>query len=111
MKERGYNQAALLAKPLAAIQGWGYAPQALLRTRETRSQVGLSIAERKENMTGAFCATPALPSGKTILLVDDVATTGATLMACSSTLIKAGAKVVYALTLAKALPHHGLQIV
>ncbi|MGB8213834.1 MAG: phosphoribosyltransferase family protein [Anaerolineales bacterium] len=111
MKERGYNQVALLAMPLAAIQGWRYSPRVLTRVRETRSQVGLSVAERKENISGAFQANPALVSGKTILLMDDVATTGATLSACSDALVKAGAKIVYALTLARALPHHGLQIV
>ena len=50
-------------------------------------------------------------SGKEILLIDDIATTGATMAACLEALVKAGAKAVYALTLAKALPHHGLQIV
>lgn len=111
MKERGYNQVGLLAMPLAAIQGWRYSPQVLVRMRETRSQVGLSPMERKENISGAFRAVPVLAAGKVILLVDDVVTTGATLGACSEALIKAGAKHIYALTLARALPHHGLQIV
>jgi competence protein ComFC len=111
MKERGYNQAGLLALPLSIIQGWQYSPQAVLRIRETRSQVGLSAMERKENLSTAFRADPSRVNGKVILLVDDVATTGATLAACSDAFIKAGAKAVYGLTLARALPHHGLQIV
>jgi ComF family protein len=111
MMERGYNQVGLIAKPLAAIQGWHYSPDVLVRTRETRSQVGLSPLERKENISGAFRAEPVLAAGKSVLLVDDVVTTGATLAACSDALAKAGAEVVYALTLARALPHHGLQIV
>ncbi len=111
MKERGYNQAGLLAQPLSVIQGWQYSPQAVLRIRETRSQVGLSAIERKENLSSAFRADTSRVCGKVILLIDDVATTGATLAACSDALLKAGAKAVYGLTLARALPYHGLQIV
>src|ERR1700690_3056579 len=91
--------------------GWRYWPHVLVRTRETRSQVGLSPLERKENISGAFLAEPVLAAGKNILLFDDVVKTGATLAACSEALIKAGARKIYALTLARALLHHGLQIV
>ena len=111
MKERGYNQAALLALPLSISQAWHYSARAVFRVRETRSQVGLSATERRENLFEAFRADPVRVSGKVILLVDDIATTGATMAACSDALVKAGAKAVYALTLARALPHHGLQIV
>jgi ComF family protein len=111
MKERGYNQVGLIARPLASIQGWCYSPRVLIRTRETRSQVGLSPLERKKNIAGAFHAEPVLATGKAILLVDDVVTTGATISACSAALINAGAQSIYALTLARALPHHGFQIV
>jgi ComF family protein len=111
MKERGYNQAGLLAMPVSFVQNWYYSPQAVTRIRETRSQVGLSEMERKENISGAFRAEPGRVSGKMILLMDDVTTTGATMAACSEALKKAGAKAVYALTLARALPHHGLRIV
>jgi competence protein ComFC len=111
MKVRGYNQVALLAKPLAGILGWRYLPQALQRVRETRSQVGLSAQERRENISGAFRGDLDRVSGKAILLMDDIATTGSTLAECSNALVKAGAKYIYALTLARALPHHGLQIV
>jgi competence protein ComFC len=111
MKERGYNQVGLLAKPFSHLQHWPYFPRALERIRETRSQVGLSRNERKENISGAFHADWKLVSGKAILVMDDVATTGATLAACSDALLHAGAKTVYALTLVKALPQHGLLIV
>jgi ComF family protein len=111
MTERGYNQVGLVARPLAAIQGRHYSPQILVRARETRSQVGLSATERKENVFGAFRAESVLVSGKNILVMDDVATTGATLASCAETLLKAGAHTVYTLTLARALPHHGLRIV
>jgi ComF family protein len=111
MMERGYNQVGLLAKPFSGLQHWPYIPKALERVRETRSQVGLSPIERKENISGAFQADQALVSGKVILVMDDVATTGATLAACSDALLHAGAKTVYALALVKALPQHGLLIV
>jgi len=111
MIERGYNQVGLVARPLAALQGWRYSPRSIARVRETRSQVGLSAAERKENVTDAFSADAARVTGKNILVMDDVATTGATLASCADALLKAGAQTVYALTLARALPRHGLQIV
>ncbi len=110
-RERGYNQVGLVAKPLAEINGWAYTPRGLKRVRETRSQVGLSVLQRKENVSGAFRADPVLLAGKTVLLMDDVATTGATLSACTEALLSAGAASVYALTIARALPRHGLQIV
>jgi len=108
MKERGYNQVGLVALPLAAVNHWRYVPRALIRSRETRSQVGLTVDERKENVSGAFQANSALVSGATVLLMDDVATTGATLSACATSLLDAGAKSIFALALARALPHHGL---
>jgi competence protein ComFC len=111
MKERGYNQAGLLAMPVSYILHLQYSPRAVLRVRETRTQVGLSGLERKENISGAFRADPVRVSGKVVLLMDDIATTGVTLAACSEALQKAGARTVYALTLARALPHHGLRIV
>jgi len=109
LHERGYNQVGLIAMPLAALNRWRYAPRALFRVRETKSQVGLSAFERQENMQGAFRADPRLVSGYTVLLMDDVATTGATLSAGAEALLSAGAEAVFALTLARALPRHGLQ--
>jgi competence protein ComFC len=111
MKERGYNQIGLVAKPLALINHLHYTSWALNRTRETKSQVGLNIDERKKNVSGAFHANKARISGSNILLMDDVATTGATISACATALLEAGAQTVYALTLARALPHHGLNYV
>ncbi len=107
MKERGYNQSAMIAKPLAMALNIEFAPQALARRKETRSQVGLSKQERHKNMLGAFHATGV--SGKTILVLDDVSTTGSTLSSSAEALLLAGAKDVYALTVARALPHHGLK--
>jgi predicted amidophosphoribosyltransferase len=75
----------------------------LVRVHETRSQVNLNFQERQENVQGAFCADPAIVKDKTILLVDDVFTTGATINAAAAALREAGSKRVYALTAAKAL--------
>lgn len=108
LRERGYNQTALIARPLALALGLHYQPAALRRTRETRSQVGLSAPERRENVRNAFSAEPQLVRGKTILVLDDVATTGSTLSSCAEALLSAGAKDVFALTVARALARHGL---
>jgi ComF family protein len=109
LKERGYNQVGLVARSVASVVGLHYSPRSIFRVRETESQVGLSIVERKENVADAFRAMPELVAGKTVLLVDDVATTGATLASCAQALLLAGAQGAYALTIARALPHHGLQ--
>ncbi len=101
LQERGYNQAALFALPLALALGTSYRPAALRRVRHTRSQVELSWEQRQENVAGAFIAAPDDVSGKTILLVDDVITTGATLNACASALRSAGARTVYAFSVAR----------
>ncbi len=102
-RERGYNQASLFAFPLALALRLPYRPAALERRRHTRSQVDLSWRERQQNVAGAFQAHPAAVSGKSILLVDDVATTGATLNACAAALQAGGARSVYALTVARAV--------
>jgi competence protein ComFC len=109
--ERGYNQASLIAYPLSLALGWQYIPKALTRTRHTRSQVGLTAGERKDNMRGAYWAERKYVHGKTVLLIDDVATTGATLSSAAGAMVQAGAAEVYCLTLARALPRHGLQVV
>ena len=98
--ERGYNQAALLARPLAAALGLPYAPGALRRLRPTASQVGLDRRRRRENVRGAFAAAPVL-CGRAVLLVDDVATTGSTLGSAAGTCLEGGAIGVWALTLAR----------
>lgn len=101
--ERGYNQSALLARPISLAYRIPYKPAALHRIRDTESQVNLNLSERRKNVQGAFLGNTNLVSGKRILLVDDVATSGATLDAGADGLLFAGAKEVYAITLARAL--------
>jgi len=108
LKERGYNQVGLVARPLAYEMGLDYAPHALRKSRETRSQVGLTVSQRRENVANAYQANPSAVSRKSILLMDDVATTGSTISACTAALLSAGAREVYVLTIARALSHHDL---
>lgn len=108
LQERGYNQVALFAEPLAYALRWEYAPRALWKARETRSQVGLNISQRRENVDNVYQADAAIVSAKSILLMDDVATTGATVSSSTKALLDAGARDVYVLTIARALAHHDL---
>lgn len=102
LKERGYNQSGLLAKPLALEVGLPYRPQALKKIRNTPTQVNLSLSARRDNVKGAFESDSRLVRGRNVLVVDDVATSSATLDACSVALLEAGATQVYGLTLARA---------
>ncbi|MCL4561206.1 MAG: ComF family protein [Chloroflexi bacterium] len=103
LKERGYNQADLIAKPLALASGARYSRSGLVRIRETESQVGLNIIQRRENVAEAFYGNRALVASKKVLVIDDVTTTGATISACADALQNAGAAAVYGLTLARAV--------
>ena len=107
-QERGYNQVALVAEPLAYAVGLRYAPNALRKEKETRSQVGLNISQRQENVRNAYQAKPDIVKKQSVLLMDDVATTGSTINACTEALLHAGARAVFVLTIARALSHHDL---
>ena len=98
--KRGYNQSALVAKPLAKQLDLPYA-QLLSRTEATRQQAKLSKLEREQNVATAFRAK--VVTGKRILLLDDVFTTGATLKACQTSLLAAGAKEVRLIAIARAV--------
>lgn len=107
INERGYNQVAMIAKPLALALQIEYDERLLTRKKETRSQVGLTKVERKKNVEGAFQAGAGVKR-KNIVVMDDVSTTGSTLSSISEALYSAGANRVYALTVARALAHHNL---
>jgi len=100
-RKRGYNQSALLAKEIAKQLRLHYDELLLIKTRETADQHSLKGKERIKNLKDAFAAdNPESVKGKTILLCDDIKTTGATLNECRKTLLKAGAKEVYCTTIA-----------
>ena len=101
MKQRGFNQSALLAFPLALGIRKPFRSKAISRVRETKSQVGLSSTEREENVRGAFKARKEIVARKRVLLVDDVITTGSTMTACTNALLQAGALEVYCIALAR----------
>ena len=100
-RERGYNQAALLAQELAAAASLPMIEGCLVRTRQTASQTTLSGAERKVNVREAFACVDGRLAGRQVLLLDDVCTTGATLEACAIACRQAGARSVWALTLGR----------
>jgi len=101
-RERGYNQSELLGRALAELLGLPLFAPALARTRDTGSQVGLEAAQRWANVVGAFAADSSLVRDETLLLIDDVHTTGATLAACAAALAQAGSRRVVALTVGRA---------
>lgn len=102
LRRRGYNQAGLIAAATAAQLSLAVFEHGLQRVRETPSQVGLDPAARARNVEGAFRADAAAVAGRSVLLVDDLLTTGATLAACAGALRQAGARTVYGLTVARA---------
>ena len=106
---RRYNQSAELARAISRLSGKPSLPLALARHRRTPSQGGLDRQQRHSNTEGAF-SVPSRYSqkltGKSIILIDDVMTTGATLEACARVLAEAGARQIDALTLAR-VPHGG----
>lgn len=105
-RQRGYNQSEAIAHALGLLLDCPMHPTALTRTRETASQVTKSQDERHLNVKDAFTGSALLLSYKTVLLIDDVMTTGATLQACADSAISAGARKVYGLTVSRARSHN-----
>jgi competence protein ComFC len=101
-KSRGYNQSALLARHIASTINASLNTNVLVRVRETENQAGLARSERIKNVQNAFDSRKQRKlKDKTILLIDDVITSTATIREASSTLLKAGAKSVSVLSLAR----------
>jgi ComF family protein len=102
LRERGFNQAEELGRGLAVLIGAPMPPGLLERVVATPPQVGLSRSERLETLAGAFsCPDPGVFTDRTVLLVDDVMTTGATAHACAKAVRKAGARAVRVAVLAR----------
>lgn len=105
VRERGYNQADAVAEGIAEALGIPVYRNALERVRDTKSQTRLNIEERERNMKGAFkVPKEAVPliKGKTVLLADDIITTGATMNAAGKALLRAGASAIIAASVALA---------
>ncbi len=99
--ERGYNQSDFIAKGISTALNIPYSSKSIKRIKYTESQTKLNMAERSLNVSNAFKARNKKKlSGKNILVVDDVCTTGATLLGCAKVLIDAGANSVYGCSIA-----------
>jgi ComF family protein len=100
-KERGYNQSEAFAQGISEATSLPFSDDLLERIKYTPSQTGKTKIERRENVKGIFRVTdPEQIQGKSIGLVDDVLTTGATLESCVATLMESGCRECYIMTLA-----------
>lgn len=103
VNERGYNQAELIAQNLSRLLTISYAPEAMQRIRYTKTQTQFNKEARSKNLVGSFqVQQPKEILNKNILLIDDVATTLATLEACANALKNVGARNIWGFTVARA---------
>ena len=102
IRERGYNQSTLLAKELAKLSGLPLVQNSLVKHEKSMPQArSANVEERKKNVSGVFSISDGRLTGRSVILIDDVSTSGATLDACAGVLKKAGAASVWGLTLAR----------
>lgn len=104
-RERGYNQADYIAQAAGTHLGIPVLSEGLQKIKATRSQVELSATERQHNVEDAFTVNPLYQNNfadRQVLIVDDVCTTGATLIACANALLAAGTATIYAATVSRA---------
>jgi ComF family protein len=101
-RQRGYNQSALLARETSRRPGLPLATKGLARRRSTLPQArSADLAARRANVAGAFVADPAQVTGRRVLLIDHVMTTGATLDACARVVLRADTVAIFGLTFAR----------
>lgn len=98
---RGFNQSVIISRPIALALNKPMVNNAVERIKETKSQVNLDRDERFKNLQSAFLGNSAKLLNKKVLLVDDISTTGATMISCSQSLKDAGCSQVYCLTVAR----------
>lgn len=104
LMKRGYNQAEVLAEELSKLSGIPLRRDVLFRPKKTAAQKALGPEARVRNLSGAFSVKGSVKSLRTVILVDDIFTTGATLEACARVLLAAGIRTVYGVTLCVSLP-------
>lgn len=100
---RGFNQSELIGKKLAKARNWKYIPDLLIRIKKTEPQVGLKGSARRSNLSGVFAVNPAyvLRTKYSVLLFDDVYTTGSTINEAKKVLKEAGFNDIKSLTIAR----------
>jgi ComF family protein len=106
LRSRGYNQAELISRYLAASLNIQHSSTTVLRIKNTSTQIEMDVNKRFTNLLDAFYANPDTLKKKNILIIDDVITTGATMQNCTKALLQAGAANIYCVSVARAILRH-----